>query len=293
MAEATDFQVALFDPWDEETMGPKPADRDCVFGPPVGGGVSVLTLKANSGTSSDGRVQFSGDFLRTIGTLGGSGVEIACDPPAGSGATNFNFLRLQPNVTGSNPQIAVSGDANVGLNVVPSGTGRLQENGVNVVLGATGSTDNALVRADGTGGKTIQGGTSMPTVDDSGNMTVGQNATVTGTLTANGVMSLGAAGALTIATGAISATKSYHKINTEASAATDDLDTINGGTDGMRLTLRANHAARTVVVKHATGNIRLDGSADFSLDNTIDTITLIYDDSLAVWLEISRSNNGT
>lgn len=95
---------------------------------------------------------------------------------------------------------------------------------------------------------------------------------------------------LTIATGAITVTGSYHDVDTEADAASDDLDTINGGTDGMRLVMRANNSTRTVVVKDGTGNIQCAG--DMSLDNNQDTIELVYDGTLTAWLEISRSDNG-
>lgn len=105
-----------------------------------------------------------------------------------------------------------------------------------------------------------------------------------------GFMSLGKGAELTIDTGEITVTNSYHDVDTESDAGTDDLDTINGGADGMRLTLRANNDARTVVVKDATGNLRL--ASDMSLDNVFDTIELRYDESLSVWLETSRSDNG-
>ncbi len=82
--------------------------------------------------------------------------------------------------------------------------------------------------------------------------------------------------------------KDWHRVDTEADAATDDLDTINGGSEGQVLTLRAENSARTVVVKDGVGNLRLEG--DFSLDNIEDTITLIFDDPN--WLEMGRSNNG-
>jgi hypothetical protein len=97
-------------------------------------------------------------------------------------------------------------------------------------------------------------------------------------------------GELTIATGAITITGGYHRVDTEADAASDDLATINGGVDGARLVLRAENTARTVVVKDGTGNIQCAG--DFSLDNTQDTIELIYDGTLTAWLEIGRSDNG-
>jgi hypothetical protein len=95
---------------------------------------------------------------------------------------------------------------------------------------------------------------------------------------------------LTIASDAITVTGGYHDVDTEADAASDDLATINGGTDGMRLVLRANNSGRTVVVKDGTGNIQCAG--DMSLDNIQDTIELIYDGVQTAWLEIGRSDNG-
>lgn len=96
-------------------------------------------------------------------------------------------------------------------------------------------------------------------------------------------------GTATIASGAITATTSYMIVDTEAAGATDDLDTINGGVDGFHLTLRAANSARTVVVKDGT-NIK--GPGDVTLDNEEDTVSLIYDGTLAKWLVTSSSNNG-
>jgi hypothetical protein len=95
---------------------------------------------------------------------------------------------------------------------------------------------------------------------------------------------------LTIASGAITITGDYHRIDTENNDASDDLTTINGGHDAMRLTLRAQNSSRDVVIKDGTGNIQCAG--DFTLNNTQDTITFIYDINTTTWLEISRSDNG-
>lgn len=96
----------------------------------------------------------------------------------------------------------------------------------------------------------------------------------------------------TIAAGVISAQAASNiKVDTQSSAATDDLDTITGRDYGL-LILHAASSARTVVVKHGTGNIRLDGSTDFSLDNEEDMILLFYKGETGNWCEISRSNNG-
>lgn len=98
------------------------------------------------------------------------------------------------------------------------------------------------------------------------------------------------AGELTIAAGAITLTEgTSYVVDTEADAATDDLDTISAGTTGQILILRASNTARTVVIKDGTGNIQTEG--DFSMDNAQDTIILMYAGSN--WLELSRSNNGT
>jgi hypothetical protein len=96
---------------------------------------------------------------------------------------------------------------------------------------------------------------------------------------------------LTIATGAITVTHSRHTVDTEADAASDDLATINGGVDGMELTIRAADSARSVVVKDGTGNIQCAG--DFTMDHVNDTIRLMFDDGLSAWVEVSRSDNST
>jgi hypothetical protein len=94
----------------------------------------------------------------------------------------------------------------------------------------------------------------------------------------------------TIASGVITITSPYHRVDTEGDAASDDLTTINGGTMGQFLTLRAENGARDVVVKDGTGNLQLEG--DMTLNNVQDTITMIYDSNLTAWLEVARSNNG-
>jgi len=104
------------------------------------------------------------------------------------------------------------------------------------------------------------------------------------------IFTFNAGAELTIATGVVTATHSRHKIDTEADAATDDLDTITAGVDGQILKIRPENDARDVVVKHNTGNIRLNGSVDFTMDRIFDNLTLMYDTSAARWLEQSRSN---
>lgn len=97
-------------------------------------------------------------------------------------------------------------------------------------------------------------------------------------------------GSLTIASGVITVTKSVHRIEPEALAATDDLVTINGGTDGDILILRSVSSGRETTLKDGTGNLFLAG--DFVLSNFHDSITLRYDALLSGWVELSRSDNG-
>jgi len=96
------------------------------------------------------------------------------------------------------------------------------------------------------------------------------------------------ASALTIDSGgAITITQTIHVIDTFGAAASDNLDTINGGVDGRIIILYAADNARTVVCRDNADNLRMNGN--FSLDNVHDTIMFFYDG--AIWKELSRSNN--
>lgn len=82
------------------------------------------------------------------------------------------------------------------------------------------------------------------------------------------------------------------QVDTESSASTDDLDTINFEPRKLLniVVLQAADDARTVVVKDGTGNLALSG--DFSLTHIDDTITLMQ---LANgnFVELARSDNAT
>lgn len=98
---------------------------------------------------------------------------------------------------------------------------------------------------------------------------------------------LGSFSELTIASGVITVTTSAHTVDTESDAASDDLDSISGGTTGQILVLRAANGGRTVNLIDGLP-LRLNGN--FALDNAEDTITLICQGS--TWYEIARSDNG-
>ena len=79
----------------------------------------------------------------------------------------------------------------------------------------------------------------------------------------------------------------YAKLDTEGAAATDDLDTINGGFRGQILVLSSTDSGRDIVLKDATGNMRLTG--DLTIGDVNDIATLIRAET--VWREISFANN--
>ncbi len=92
-------------------------------------------------------------------------------------------------------------------------------------------------------------------------------------------IALEAAPELTIAAGVITKTCSHHKVDTQADGPTDDLDTINGGGEGEVLLIRPSSGARTIVVKHNTGNIWNSQAKDVSLDDADDYVLLVYSGS--------------
>lgn len=97
---------------------------------------------------------------------------------------------------------------------------------------------------------------------------------------------------LTIAAGGITVANSKATsiiVRTEASAATDDLDTITtNALEGALLTLRSFSNTRDVVVKNNTGNILLNGGADCTLGAAAATLTLRYNSGVSKWCEVSR-----
>ena len=92
----------------------------------------------------------------------------------------------------------------------------------------------------------------------------------------------------TIASGAITATKSYISLVGQG-GTTDDLDTINGGVDGAQIILTNSQSAYTITVRDNVGNIQL--VSDASLTNAADKLVLIYDAVAVKWCELGYNNN--
>lgn len=101
-------------------------------------------------------------------------------------------------------------------------------------------------------------------------------------------LNLGIAIPLVIVSGVIAISGSYHSVDTEGAAPTDNLDNILGGQEGDVLILKSTNDGRTVVVRDNVGNCRISGN--FQMNHSTDTITLLFNGTF--WLELSRSNNG-
>lgn len=101
-------------------------------------------------------------------------------------------------------------------------------------------------------------------------------------------MSFPDSGELTISSGAITPTGVYHTVDTEADAATDDLDTISDPVDGQILVIQPENAARDIVITDAGNIVLTDGNA-ITLKETSDTVTLQYSLALTKW--VVKSSN--
>lgn len=99
-----------------------------------------------------------------------------------------------------------------------------------------------------------------------------------------GYVKLGPGSTLTISSGVITITGNYHKVDTEASAASDDLDTVNTGATGLVVFLQSVNDGRNVVIKHATGNIYCVGGKDITLDTNYEIAVLVYDAGNTRWV---------
>jgi hypothetical protein len=223
--------------------------------------------------------------------------------------TNALGLRVFKSGSGAGTCLEVENDGTgVGLDIIQDGAGialRVDQDGGAVAVSIDQSQDQQGVVITKSGAASAAAALKIT-------HTAGPNETdpdIEGTsnnwsITRGGIfncqrLAIKVAGA-TISSGGITINKAgMYEVDTEGAAATDDLDNIfaTGGdaiTAGTIVILRPINAGRTVVVRHAgggSGNIRLDGAANYSMDADTDTLMLVY--SGAVWLEVGRGNNGT
>lgn len=232
-------------------------------------------IKMGNGAEFEG----VGDFvmLGVHCVLGEQAVEII--GPSGASTYRFNF-----SITGCQFDVMNS------FLLLLSDVGFFRAIGNNFLTGVNNSLTNVInYIIEGPDGiaRQAQGG-----ITDTFNVPVTFSQAIThnsSRLTQNGWLSLGAGTTATIASGAITATRTNMIVDTEGSAASDDLDTISGGADGDLVRLRTASSSRDVTVKHATGNIRLNGAADKALTSVSDTILL--ERIGGIWCQISFSDN--
>lgn len=240
-----------------------------------------------------------------VNQTGTSGVGATLRRDLASGSTDNSVVKItQDNAGDDQPALSIQQDGNA--DALQINTTATMDGEYGIRIDAT----SASTTVDAAGGIRIAGGsargiycvrdsTSAYTTgavaaiiqtnagDDQPALEVQQDGSAQAIL-CNGFLGLGAPTELTIATGIVTATRSYHTIDTEADAASDDLDTINGGNNGDILICKSAASGRVVTFKDGTGNLLLAG--DFVADNARDTITLLWGTGLG-WMEISRSNN--
>tara|TARA_R100000008_G_C3543035_1_gene145895 strand:+ start:119 stop:700 length:582 start_codon:yes stop_codon:yes gene_type:complete len=96
---------------------------------------------------------------------------------------------------------------------------------------------------------------------------------------------------LTISSGVITITHSLHVIDTESSASSDNLDTINNGQEGQLLILKTKASSRDITIRHDEGNILTNGEGDILL-NTVDDIAMLFYFNSS-WYQILKSDSGS
>lgn len=115
-----------------------------------------------------------------------------------------------------------------------------------------------------------------------GKIDLGQSDQAFGSIYFNGAFTPSNVTELTIVSDVITITGTYHTVDTENDASSDDVDTISGGVTNQLLILRPADGGRTVVLKNGTGNLNLH--ADITLDDDRDVVILIYTGT--VWYPI-------
>jgi len=116
------------------------------------------------------------------------------------------------------------------------------------------------------------------------NLSVEKNLELKGDLNASGLLNANTlvfnrGPELTIASGAITATHSFHLVDTEGDASADDLDSITAGTTGQILILKPASGSRDVRIRNGEDNIYTSGGSSFSMNTTNDTAILLADGS--------------
>jgi len=101
---------------------------------------------------------------------------------------------------------------------------------------------------------------------------------------------------LTISSGAVTFSQSYHSIDTEADESADDLDGFNGLTTGALLVLQSVNNSRDVTLRSGiSGSAKMNGVGNYSLADRDFRWTGLAYTTIATYTiyELSRSSNSS
>jgi len=204
-----------------------------------------------------------------------------------SGNASGNYLQF---VTNSTEAIRIDSSQNVGIGITGPSTKlhTYTPSGTNYIRTESGGAFSAGVQLYNTVGDWLvlcNSGGDLQVYDNAGSATLLKM--TSDRVQVHKLLNFQSGGELVISSGVITVTASRHTVDTEADAATDDLDTINGGVDGDILVLSSNHSDRDTTLQDGTGNLYLAG--DFTLTSAHSTILLMY--ISGKWRELSRVNN--
>jgi len=99
-------------------------------------------------------------------------------------------------------------------------------------------------------------------------------------ITEIGIINLGSPQELTISSGDITITNSYHTVDTESNSASDDLDCVSGGTEGDLLYLFGQSGSRDVTFKYnscgvSANRLLIQGGVDLVTSNEAEGLNCI------------------
>lgn len=264
-----------------ETLG---ADRALTI--VVGDAARTITLGGNLTTQNNNVIIDASGASRTLTLAGDSTLDQdlqTTDSPTFGGITEITDL------TASKPVFTTAGKALTStgtLGADQGGTGQAGGYAVGDVLYASGAAALSKLAAVAAGQVLISAGTTTAPAWSA--------SPVIGTRLETKILNLTDDTELTIASGVVTAVQSYHMVDTESDGGTDDLDGIDGTSEGDVVIIFPADAARTIVAKHAASPgsgkaLNLAGGVDFTMDEDDDFLMLLDDGT--VLQEISRSEN--
>ncbi len=233
-------------------------------------------------------------FLDEHNTDGTHGPQVTIDQ------TNNAVALIVDQTTAAAANVINVTNAGVGsaISIIQNGAGiALNVNKTNVGVGNVIDITNAGSGRDIDGNASnwfvASGGAATFTSISAGGGAVGGGAATFGELnTSGGKRNIGSSTELTISAGSITVTQQHHTVDTEADAASDNLDSIVGGVVGDFLVLCAENDARTINIRNNQGI----GVANIFVNNTPrplntvnDIIVLFHNGSN--WVQVAHSNN--